>query len=58
MTCSRWLRANRVKSGMFNETVAQKPTVPLRAGIKNFRKSGNVVNLDGTDNIGPKPPAA
>ena len=43
---------------MFNETVAQKPTVPFRAGIKNFKKSGKVVNREGTENMGPKPPAA
>jgi hypothetical protein len=42
ITCSRWLRAKRVKSGMFSETVAQNPTVPLSAGIRNFRKSGRL----------------
>src|SRR3984957_1334448 len=43
---------------MFSETVAQKPTVPLSAGIKNFRKSEKVTKRDGAESMGPNPPAA
>src|SRR5215510_14585125 len=57
MACCRWLRAKRVKSGMFSETVAQKPTVAFKAGTRNFRKSAKLLNLEGADSIGPKPPA-
>ncbi len=57
ITCCRWLRAKRVKSGMLSETVAQKPTVPFSAGIRNFRKSEKLTKRDGADSMGPNPPA-
>jgi hypothetical protein len=43
---------------MFSDTVAQNPTVPFSAGIKNFRKSEKVMKRDGADSMGPNPPAA
>ena len=33
----RWLRLNRVKSGMFSESVAQNPIIAVRAGKKNVQ---------------------
>ncbi len=57
ITCCRWLRAKRVKSGMFKDTVAQNPTVAFRAGTRNFRNSAKLLNFDGDDSMGPKPPA-
>src|SRR5713226_1706651 len=57
MACARWLRANRVKSGMFKDTVAQKPTTPFSAGTRNLRKSGKLVKRDGAESMGPNPPA-
>src|SRR4051812_1062088 len=53
----RWSLAKRVKSGMFSETVDQNPTVPLSAGIKNFRNSVLSLNFGVAESIGPKPPA-
>src|SRR6187549_1771743 len=49
--------AYRVKSGMFNESVAQKPTMPVNAGKKKFQNDGPD-NLDGCSSIGPNPFAA
>src|SRR5689334_25421977 len=57
IACPRSSLAKRVKSGMLSETVDQKPTVPLRAGIKNFSKSLVELNFEGAASIGPKPPA-
>ena len=57
MICCRWLRAKRVKSGMLRDTVAQNPTVPLSAGIKNFKKSAKLPKREVADTIGPNPPA-
>ena len=42
---------------MFSETVAQKPTVALRAGTRNLRKSAKFEKRDGAESIGPNPPA-
>lgn len=55
--CCRWLRAKRVKSGIFRDTVAQKPTVAFSAGTRNFKKSAKFASREGADNMGPKPPA-
>src|SRR6476646_2231799 len=57
MAWPRSFLANRVKSGMLSETVDQKPTVPLSAGIRNFSRSLVDVNFEGAASIGPKPPA-
>ena len=57
MTCSRWLRPKRVKSGMFRESVAQKPTIAVREGTKTGRKSDSVWNFPGALKSGPTPPA-
>ena len=38
-TCSRWLRPKRVKSGMFSDSVAQKPTMAVSEGKNNGRNS-------------------
>src|SRR5829696_120734 len=53
--CARWLLAYLVKSGIFKESVAQKPTIPVSAGKKKVKKSLLVLNLDGCSKIGPKP---
>jgi hypothetical protein len=42
---------------MFSETVAQNPTVAFKAGTRNFRKSAKLLNFEGADSMGPKPPA-
>src|SRR5262249_31848214 len=42
---------------MFSDTVDQKPTVPFRAGIRNFRNSLVLRNCGGDESMGPKPPA-
>src|SRR5258705_9506159 len=42
---------------MFRETVAQNPTVAFRAGTRNLRKSSKLLNREGDESIGPKPPA-
>ena len=57
ITCARWLRAKREKSGILSETVAQKPTVAFSAGIRNFRNSGKLLNRDGAESMAPNPPA-
>src|ERR1039457_3648987 len=54
---SRWLRAYRVKSGIFNATVDQKATTPVSEGTNTLKNSPNVWNFDGDESIGPKPPA-
>jgi hypothetical protein len=43
---------------MFSDTVAQNPTVPFSAGMRNFRKSEKLRKRDEADSIGPNPPAA
>ena len=40
---------------MFKESVAQKPTMPVSAGKKKWKKAAVLVNLDGCSKIGPKP---
>ncbi len=47
LICAFWLFAYRVKSGMFNESVAQKPTMPVNAGKKYLKKDALSVNFDG-----------
>src|SRR5919106_4426705 len=48
-TCSRWLRLNRVKSGMFNDSVAQKPIIAVSEGTNTGQSSARVRNLPGCD---------
>src|SRR5438874_10356368 len=56
--CARWLLPNRVKSGMFNDSVDQKAIIPISAGGKRFsQKSLPQPILPGWLTIGPKPPA-
>ena len=50
--------AYRVKSGMFKDKVAQKPTMPVSEGKKYLQKSSLVANFEGWLSIGPKPSAA
>ena len=45
--CSRWLRPNRVKSGMFRDRVDQKAIMPISAGGKIFQKSEPQPSLPG-----------
>ena len=43
---------------MFSDTVAQKPTVAFNAGTRNLRrKSGSLRSVEGTESMGPNPPA-
>ena len=42
MTCSRWLRPKRVKSGMLSESVAQKPIIAVSDGKNTGRNSRSV----------------
>ena len=57
LICAFWLLAYRVKSGMFNESVAQKPTMAVNAGKKKFQKE-DPWSFAGCSNIGPNPFAA
>ena len=45
--CSRWLRPKRVKSGMFSDSVAQKPIMAVRDGTKTGQNSPRRVELAG-----------
>ena len=56
-TCSRWPCPNRVKSGMFSDSVAQNAIMPISDGAKIFQKSASQPSCDGWSKIGPKPPA-
>src|SRR5215470_14265999 len=42
---------------MFSDTVDQKPTVPFKAGTRNFKNSPVLLNCEGEESMGPKPPA-
>src|SRR5688572_11925394 len=53
--CACWLLAYRVKSGIFSESVAQKPTIPVSAGKKKSANCDAVVNFEGCCKIGPNP---
>src|SRR5262245_246940 len=52
----RWLPLNRVKSGMFSESVAQNAIIPIRDGANTVQNSGPQPSFDGSEKIGPKPP--
>ena len=54
LICAFWLFAYRVKSGMFKESVAQKPTIPVNAG-KKYAQNAEPVNFAGWESIGPNP---
>src|SRR5437763_6643940 len=54
-TCSRWLRPNRVKSGMLSESVAQKPIIAVSDGTNTLKNSPAVVNFPGSLRSGPSP---
>ncbi len=56
--CCRWLPPNRVKSGMFSDSVAQKAIIPISDGANSFQKSAPQPSFDGSDRIGPSPPAS
>ena len=58
ITCSRWLRPKRVKSGMFRDSVAQKPTMPVSEGTKTFQNEPKSANLLCCASSGPMPFAA
>lgn len=58
ITCSRWERPKRVKSGMFSDKVAQKPTMPVREGTKIFQNEPKSANLLFWARSGPIPFAA
>src|SRR5437764_13590138 len=57
LSCAFCDLAYLVKSGMFSESVAQSPTIPVSAGKKNFQNCAEE-SLDGVCRIGPKPFAA
>src|SRR4030095_14595252 len=40
---------------MFNDKVAQKPTIPVNAGKKKSANCAAVVNFEGCSKIGPNP---
>ena len=40
--CSRWLRPKRVKSGIFNDSVAQNPIIAVNDGMKTGQNSARV----------------
>ncbi len=52
-----WLFPYRVKSGMFSDSVDQKPIMPMRDGQNSFQKSPPQPSLEGWSSSGPKPPA-
>src|SRR5260370_41987123 len=58
---SRCDLANRVKSGMFSASVAQKPTIAVSPGQNVAQKRPSFLppatNCDGADSIVPSPPA-
>ncbi len=45
MTCSRWLRPKRVKSGMLSDSVAQKPIIAVSDGKNTGRNSPKRLKL-------------
>src|SRR6266540_4950919 len=53
--CSRWLRPNRVKSGMLSDSVAQNPIIAVSDGTNTGQNSPNVWNFPGWDSRGPIP---
>src|SRR5579871_946817 len=55
-TWAFWLLAYRVKSGILSDRVAQKPTMPVRAGTKKAQKAEGVANFAGCARTGPRPP--
>ena len=55
--CSRWLRPNRVKSGMFSESVDQKAIIPMSEIGKTAQKSAPQPSVPGCSTTGPRPPA-
>ena len=57
ITCSRWLRPKRVKSGMLSERVAQNPIIAVSEGTNTGQNSANVRNLPGCASNGPRPSA-
>ena len=58
LICAFWLFEYLVKSGIFNESVAQKPTTAVNAGKKNLKKEELSANFEGSLKIGPNPFAA
>jgi hypothetical protein len=52
-----WLLPKRVKSGMFRDSVDQKPIMPIREGQKTFQKLPPQPSFEGWSSSGPKPPA-
>ena len=58
-TCSRWLRPNRVKSGMLSDSVDQNAIVPVSAGTATAQKvvCATLSSNDVREMIGPSPPA-
>lgn len=45
--CAFWDLAKRVKSGMFRESVAQKPIQPVSEGMNILKNSPVVANFEG-----------
>src|ERR1700754_400247 len=56
LICAFWLTAYRVKSGIFSDRVAQKPTMPVRPGIKNAQNDLTEVQRDGRARTAFNPP--
>src|SRR5215213_945314 len=55
ITCSRWLRPNRVKSGILSDSVAQKPIIAVNDGTKTGKNSRSVGYFPGWESSGPNP---
>src|SRR4030081_956855 len=53
----RWLRAKRVKSGMFSDRVDQNAIIAISDGGNTFQNALPQPRLPGCDNSGPGPPA-
>ena len=55
MACWRWPRPNRVKSGMFSDSVDQNAIMPISDGKKTGQNRLPQPSLAGSDSTAPKP---
>jgi hypothetical protein len=57
MAWSRWLRPNRVKSGMLSESVDQNAIMPMSDGQNTGQNLSPQPRVPASLTMGPKPPA-
>src|SRR5579862_8280431 len=58
IACSRWLRPNRVKSGMLSDSVDQNAIVAVSDGMNtDANVEPSLLTNDECSRIGPSPPA-